>query len=754
MIVRVLWQFYPEFKLRSLHKNSFRQFASNLRNFFLFFVASSVSVCGYAQHTLRVRIKDARSLEPLVSTTVLVRGINIAAIADDNGTMTLKNIPDGKQVIIIRHVGYKETYDSLVFPLSDTSIRTVFLQPKEGELGEVVVSATRSSRTIGNIPTRIETISGEELEEQSVSNPGNVRMILSESTGIQAQQTSATSANSSIRIQGLDGKYTLLLKDGFPLYTGYSTGLSIIQIPPLDLKRVEVIKGASSTLYGGGAIAGLVNFVSKVPTGKKELSFLVNGNQTNAGDVSGFYAQKFKKIGITLYSAQNWQAAYDVDKDGLSDIPKFSRFTINPKVFYYVNNSTTVSLGANANFENRLGGDMRLIQHKNDSTHSYFEKNLSTRLSTQLQFEKKFSGDKILNFKNSIGYFDRTITKPGYLFSGKQVSSFSELSYLLQNKRSEWIVGGNVWTDNFTQTNVTAYPLNSSLTTLGTFVQNNFKVSEKIILESGLRIDGTDRQNYFFLPRISAMYKISTLFTTRIGGGLGYKTPSIFSEEAEEKGYQNIEPLDLSKVSPERSVGANIDFNFRKRISDEASVSVNQLFFYTRLKSPLVLSEAPLPDGNFEFYNADGYLDSKGSETNLKLDLDDISVYVGYTFTDARRHYNNTDSLNPLTAKDRLYVTLSYEIEGKLRVGYELFYTGEQLLSNGQTRPNFWVMGMSAEYSFKHFSLFVNAENFTDTRQTKYESIYTGTIRNPQFKEIWAPTDGFIFNGGFKIRVW
>ena len=90
-------------------------------------------------------------------------------------------------------------------------------------------------------------------------NPTNISMVLRESTGIQMQQTSLSSGNTNIRIQGLDGRYTQLLRDGFPLYGGFSSGLSILQIPPLDLQQFEIIKGSSSTLYGGGAIAGLIN---------------------------------------------------------------------------------------------------------------------------------------------------------------------------------------------------------------------------------------------------------------------------------------------------------------------------------------------------------------------------------------------------------------------------------------------------------------------------------------------------------------
>ena len=104
------------------------------------------------------------------------------------------------------------------------------------ELDEIIVNSTRSSRTIEDNPTRLEFIAGEELSEKGNMKPGDIRMLLNESTGIQTQQTSATSYNSSIRMQGLDGKYTQLLRDGFPLYSGFSSGLSLIQIAPLDLK--------------------------------------------------------------------------------------------------------------------------------------------------------------------------------------------------------------------------------------------------------------------------------------------------------------------------------------------------------------------------------------------------------------------------------------------------------------------------------------------------------------------------------------
>ena len=707
----------------------------------------------FAQNTFKAIIKSEK--ETLIGASTTIKTLQKGASSNENGEVVINNIPNGKFDIEFRFIGFEKKEIKVQFPLTNPNkVFIIELQHDEGEeLEEVHVTATRSSRTISDIPTRIETISASELNEKASMQPANVKMVLSESTGIQTQQTSATSANASIRIQGLDGKYTQLLKDGFPLYSGFSGGLSLVQIPPLDLKRVEVIKGSSSTLYGGGAIAGLINFVTKEPKEEKELSFLVNGNFTKALDVSGYFAQKFKKMGITLFAAQNNQAAYDVNNDQLSDIPKFNRFTLNPRVFYYFNPKTTVSLGLNSTFENRIGGDMQVINSKADANHSYFERNKSNRISSQLKFEKQFDNNQILTFKNSIGVFDRKIEKQDYLFEGKQMSSFSELSYVIPLSKMEWIFGANLWTDNFKQSNATNFPLDNELITGGAFVQNNYKINDKFIIETGLRFDADNQNNSFLLPRLSAMYKFNPQFTARMGGGLGYKSPTIFSEEAEEKGFRNIEPLNLKSVIAEKSNGLSFDVNYKTSLFDELGINVNQLFFYTKLNRPLILSDVILPNGNYPFINANGYLESKGFETNLKLKYDDFALYLGYTYTDAQRKYDQT-SINPLTAKHRIYTTLMYEIEKKWRISYELFYTGKQYLSDGSSTPDYWIMGFSTERQYKHFSLFVNFENFTDIRQTRYESIYTGTLRNPQFKQIWAPTDGFIFNGGFKINVW
>ena len=206
----------------------------------------------YCQNTFNATILDGETQEPRIGVNVFIETLDRGEVTNLDGAVEIKNLPSGSFEIRITYVGYQEKEIEITLPQQEPLI--ILLESGSEELETVTVSTTRSSRLIQDLPTRLEAITAEELGEKAFMNSTNISMLLRESTGIQMQQTSANSANQSIRIQGLDGRYTQLLKDGFPIFGGFAGGLSIMQIPPLDLKQVEIIKGSASTLYGGGAL--------------------------------------------------------------------------------------------------------------------------------------------------------------------------------------------------------------------------------------------------------------------------------------------------------------------------------------------------------------------------------------------------------------------------------------------------------------------------------------------------------------------
>ncbi|MBL7749592.1 MAG: TonB-dependent receptor, partial [Chitinophagaceae bacterium] len=234
-------------------------------------------------------------------------------------------------------------------------------------------------------------------------------------------------------------------------------------------------------------------------------------------------------------------------------------------------------------------------------------------------------------------------------------------------------------------------------------------------------------------------------------GGLGYKTPTIFTEESERLQYKNVLPVNDNVNKLERSYGINADINYKTRLVDgDISFSINHLFFYTRITSPLLL----LPDGgNFRFSNVAGHIDSKGMETNAKLGYHDFKLFLGYTFVKAYLHEGAIKTENFLTPKHRLNAVLMYEVEEKWKLGLEGYYFSQQQLSDGKTGKPYWITGFMAEKLWEKISVYINFENFLDARQTKFDSIYTGSINNPLFRDIYAPLDGFVINGGIKLRL-
>ena len=702
-----------------------------------------------SQNTLIVKNKETKT--PIPGVSIEIRSEKIITVTNSEGVAVLKNIPAGKHRLEFTHIGYKENESAFSFPLNDKDTIEIFLEPEAAELEEVTINSTRSNRSINNTPTRVEVIEAEEIREEAAMRPGDIRMLLSESTGIQAQQTSATSANASIRIQGLDGRYTQILKDGFPLYAGAATGLGLLQTPPLDLRQVEIIKGASSTLYGGGAIAGLVNLLSKMPAERRELNFHFNITSAGGMDINSFFSKRFKKTGITFFIARNTNKAFDPAHTGFSAIPKFERYTINPKLFLYFNEKTKLDLGINTSFENRLGGDMQFIKGMGDSTHSYFERNKTKRLSTQLSFSFQINKKNILSFKNSVGYFNRIITSKGYRFDGIQNSSFTEASWAGKRERSDWVTGINILSDHFTEKLIApGLSRNYTQNTYGIFVQNTWNVSGRLTLETGIRGDHVTGYGFILLPRLSALFKITPKLTSRLGGGFGYKPPTIFTEESEKVLYMNVLPVSSSLNKPERSYGANWDAGYHTKLG-KMTFSINQFFFYTYLKNPLFLE--PSLNGLYRLENIPGYVFTQGAETNIKLGYDEIALYLGYTYTDANVRNNGASYQNPLTPKHRFNGALVYEMEDKWKIGSELYYFGEQRLSDGSTGQDYWLAGLVIERLWKKISLYINFENFADVRQTKFESIYSGSQTNPVFKDIYAPLEGFVVNGGIKIRL-
>lgn len=714
---------------------------------FTLFAAAQNSI---AQNTLKIKIQNEETREAVVGARISVRKTDISAVSDAGGTAELTNIPDGEQIIEIVAEDYEIQELTFNFPFEDQSEKLIFL--KVNEVGEVIITTTRAGREIDDTPTRVEAIDEEEIDEKSSMRSSNVSMILNESTGIKVQQTSASSYTQTIRIQGLDGRYTQILKDGFPAFGGFSGSLSLLDIPPLDLKQVEIIKGASSTFYGAGAIAGVVNFISKEPEEKFITSMIFNQTSALGTDFSIFNSRKFERFGYTFLGTFNYQNEYDVDDDDFTELPLTKSFNLNPRLFFYADDKTRLTVGNSATYQNRKGGDVFVIRGQPDGYHQYFENNNSFRNITTLQFDRDLSGGRKIIARQSIAFFDREIEIPDYRFKGRQFNSYTDVSYFQTFKNHALVFGFNAVYDRFRENPNPANLIrrDETRTTFGGYVQDNFDINEKLSLEAGFRLDAVRDYGVYALPRVSLLYRFTEKLSSRVSYGLGYKTPSIFTEEAETLLFQNVLPIG-NALKAERSRGGTFDLNYRNTIGEKFSYSINQMFFYTEIENPLIL--VPNAGGTLRFINAGDRVTSAGFETNVRASYDIVKLFAGYTFTNAKAKYLSGNKFLPLTPKSKINSALLFEKEENYKLGFEAYYTSSQFLSDGFKTKPYWVLGIFGEKSFGKFSLFINAENITDTRQSRFGAVVFPPHQNPTFAEIYTHTEGRVFNGGIKIRL-
>ena len=716
-----------------------------------------------AQNTLDVIVLSEENQETLIGATLLLKGTTNGISTNSQGAALLKNIPNGKQTIVFSYIGYQQKEVSYDFPQAAGLVNEIQLSTSDTEMDEIIIEATRANRTVANLPTRTEVLT-DEIDEAASMEPSKISHLITHSTGIQVQTTAAGSNGAVVRIQGLNGRYTQMLKDGFPLYGGFSGSLDILQIPPLDLRQVEYVKGSASTLYGGGAIAGLINLLTK-KANKNETLLHINLSHIGAKDFNAFTSKRFGKWGYTNLASMHIHNPYDADKDGFSDIAQVSKFNFNPKLFYNPNKKMELYFGAGITKENRKGGTMDKINNYDAWPYYYLDAQESSRTTTQFSADYKLNKNNSITLRNSLSFFkryikiDENILGTSIEFQGLQSNAFSELNYNFSKNNQNINLGINSLYDDFIETGSIYFGFREQrFNTLGLYVNHLWDVTDKFALESGLRTDkvkgsrqySTPLEQSFILPKISALYKMTPELSIRLGGGMGYRMPSLFSEEAEPYGYRSVQAVNFENLVAEESYGTNIDFKYISTFgTDNVLLSLNQMFFFNVIDNPITLNETN--SSNMFYEQTHDSLFSKGFESQIKLTVDKFTWFLGYTYTDAYLENGENKNGLTLTPKHSIKGDLLFVVDNKWRIGWDYDYKSGQFLNKGHITESLFTTGVIVERTIDNFVIFLNAENFTDVRQSNLGDVLSDG--SPQFTEVWAPLDGYFFNMGLKIKL-
>ncbi len=230
----------------------------NKRFFVAALVAGVYAVNTYAQFSVSGKVVDSKTGEPVQGATVRLRDTNIGCVTNGEGEFALKNIPDGNYVMRISRTDYA----TQSHPVSSNT-DGLLIKMNEGtvSLDQVVVTGTGTHHRLKDSPVPVEVITKKEIQQANAANVEDVLQKLVPSISFQT-----TSMSSNIYMNGLSGKYVLILINGRKVAGDTSGNVDLSRINIGHVKRIEIVKGAASALYGSDAMAGVINIITDEDT--------------------------------------------------------------------------------------------------------------------------------------------------------------------------------------------------------------------------------------------------------------------------------------------------------------------------------------------------------------------------------------------------------------------------------------------------------------------------------------------------------
>ncbi|MBL7862333.1 MAG: TonB-dependent receptor [Cyclobacteriaceae bacterium] len=597
---------------------------------------------------------------------VIISGTHLGASTNEQGAFFIENIPAGKHRVVVSGIGYLSWSREVTILENTTGFIEVELFEDVSQLEAVVVTGTMKEVTKMNSPIPIEVYAPSFF----LKNPTpNIFEALSLVNGVQPQINCNVCNTGDIHINGLEGPYTMILIDGMPIVSSLSTVYGLAGIPNSLVKRMEIVKGPASTLYGSEAVGGVINIITKEPGYLPVLkldAFATTVGEYNVDLSSGVKVGKASTLfGVNYF---NYQQRRDINHDNFTDVPLQNRISLFNKWSFHRPSGKNFTLAGRYVHENRWGGELQWTPSFRGSNQIYGESIYTNRAELignyQLNTDAPVFVDYSYNFHQQDSYYG-TIK---YLAS--QQVAFAQVRFNKKLGKHDLLAGipvryihyddntiGTAQGDGTNQPDITLLP--------GIFLQDEWQLSPTLTSLAGLRYDRHNVHGSIWTPRLSFKFSPDKNNTLRLTGGSGYRVVNLFTEDhAALTGSREV--VIESDLAPEQSWNMNINYA-RNFLLNNGFINLDASLFYTYFTNKIVGDF--LTDPNKIIYNnLEGHAISRGLTVNADVSLaNSLKIISGITWMDV---YQMQDSELGMTKVPQVQApgfsgtfTLSYTLE-------------------------------------------------------------------------------------------
>lgn len=693
-----------------------------------------------------VQLTVSETMGPIAGA--LVRAESLVVTTDGRGRARLV-LPVGRRTITIARIGYLPK--RVVIAVRPDQVVEVAvpleMEMRMTEVEEITVTATRTERLAGETPIRVEVIGPAEVDERTQMAPGGLAMVLAETPGVRVQPVAPALGTSAVRILGLPGQYTAMLVDGLPLYGGAASSIGPLDISPVDLSRVEVIKGPASALYGGQALGGVVNLVSKPPTGRSEA--LVNYQSRGAADGAAWLSRRFgPTVGASVLVTGTAQGAADIDHDGWRERPQADRWGLRPRLSVVDSAGRALFVTVGYGHDQRVGGTSAEgtipggLQFREALTSDRLDLGVSGRLPQgragnlalrlALSSNERRRGEGVLPSET-----DRIST------------GFAEVTRGFSQVRWAAVLGAVLQADGYRNDRNMAF--DHDWWTPGLFATGEKDVGP-VTISTSARADAHPTAGTRFTGRFALLTRPAAGWSVRVATGTGFAPATGLTEETEGVGLARV--IRGARFDPERSVGTTADLAGRVGSWDLLLTD-----YQATISDPIQLAPTGDSSGTAVLRTAQGASRYRGLEALGVLRFHGGKLLLSYGTISATRAdpVTGARSAIPLLPAQRLGADLMLERPGVYRVGFEATYYGVQSLDmdpyRSRSKPYVYAMFLLMR-RVGPVEVVANFENLLNVRQTDYAPAFRPTpgLGGRMTVDAWAPAEGFMANAVVRYR--
>ena len=654
--------------------------------------------------------------KPVPFARIKIQNTSLGAVADSAGFFKIQDVPFGEYVLEAAAMGFEK--NQLTVKLESGSHRvSISLNEQNLELNSVVITGTMREISLSRSPVKIEVLSANFFKINPVNS---IIEALQTVNGVQEQVNCGVCGTNDIHINGMEGPYTLVLIDGMPIVSGLSSVYGFNGIPTSLIQRVEIVKGPSSTLYGTEAVGGVINIITKTPQNTPLLDLEINGNTHQEFKTNFAVAPKIGKRIFTSLSADYYynQNKMDFNGDNFTDIPLSNRLSVFNK--WQLNDkkgNKVFSLAGRYYWEDRFGGTLPFTPDLKGSDLVYGEhihterieiigsyqlpriaKNWRFDFSANSHFQNSFYGN--VNYRaNQQVYFSNLIWD-------KKIKKRHQLLLGITNKYQ-------IYEDNTTSAT------DDQNYVPGVFVQDEFNVTDQLILLGGTRFDYHQKHGLIFSPRLSVKKQFGTYTAFRFNYGNGFRQVQLFTEDhAFVSGSRQV--LIVNELKPERSHNVTLNLNHTYTLWGYGNFDVD--LFYTYFLNKIVPDFEQDPQ-LIVYDNLKGY----GTTRGVSMAVNDtfkipFNLRVGATFQDVFEIYN--DEIMGRVKNKQLFAPV---FSGTFGLGYDWKKIGLSFNYTGRVMGHQLLPTFAAPFERPEVSPWFTVQNIQVTKKFKSSlEIYLG----------------------------